>query len=418
MINYLSFVITGQCNSKCIMCNCWKNQNGYTPKQLILENVLKDREVMENIETIEFYGGEPLLRKDLLEIIFESLNYLKNLNKIVIITNGFLHKRLEKICSETLEKIRKDKSNHSLEVVVSLDGIGVVHDKIRQTPLAFKKVMTSVKKLKAIQKNFENFNFYFNTTVCNLNIHDIENLSSFADLIDVKIHFSIISAQEVAISTNMYEIKQKELLPPKEKLLGLFEKLLKRSLETKTPIDIIQNYYDKIEYYKGNPKLTECSYQTNSILIDWDGKCYLCPATKDGYLCDITKSKISTCKKIIDDVKRKIEPICLQCNVSCSVYSSIVNSKIDDYKLTKLFYGITPISLEIAIKNNGKVTLFDNRSYSCNVPPEVTTVNPHEIKDHDFDIVIAFIQGNRNEVLSYLTKELLIDPDKIYFYDL
>lgn len=416
MINYLSFVITGKCNSKCIMCNCWKAQNGYTSKQLIFDNVFKDSAIVENIEVVEFYGGEPLLRKDLLEIIFASIKLLKKLSKIVIITNGFLHNLLEEVCISTLCAIKKNKTNQILEIVISLDGIGSTHNHIRQVPNAFERVMRSVKKLKILKYKNKNFNFYFNTTISRLNINDVNNLISFSDLIYIRTHFSIVSAQEISISNSDTDIKQLNLMPERDKLLKLYKKLYQTSLESQEPLDIIQDYNDKIDYYSGKPRLIDCSYYTNSILIDWDGKCYLCPATKEGFLCDITESKISAYKQTIDKARKKIKSICQNCNISCSVYSSIVNNKLSDKSLTKLFYGISSHSIDISITTPNVIALFDKKEYLQPIPFGTTVLTPFEINNYDFDIVIAFIRGNRNETLEYLSGELSIETEKIFFY--
>lgn len=114
-----SLRVTMGCNAKCK--HCYTNggrklENEYTTDKII---EIIDKLVELNISQMFFTGGEPFLRRDIVEI----LNYANSKNiDILISTNGTILKE------ETLEKIEHIKFR---QFQVSIDGIGDLHDENR-----------------------------------------------------------------------------------------------------------------------------------------------------------------------------------------------------------------------------------------------------------------------------------------------
>lgn len=129
--------VTFRCNSKCVMCNIWKEKefNEIPPEAY--------SKLPRSLKTINITGGEPFLRKDLVEVVRNIHKAAPN-SRIVISTNGFLTDRTVEAVSEIL------KFHNKLGVGVSIDGIGEMHDKIRGFPGGFKKAIATVKALKAL----------------------------------------------------------------------------------------------------------------------------------------------------------------------------------------------------------------------------------------------------------------------------
>ena len=65
---HVNFPITDNCNSKCRMCNVWKDksENELLPEQI--EQIYSDK-LFKNVQHLGISGGEPTLRKDLLECV-------------------------------------------------------------------------------------------------------------------------------------------------------------------------------------------------------------------------------------------------------------------------------------------------------------------------------------------------------------
>lgn len=127
----LQFPVIDICNSRCQMCKIWENRKSddITPEDLRrgLSNPLYS-EVM----SVGLNGGEPTLRKDLAaltEVLFETLPRLRN---IALITNAFKHQEVIARIGEVGEVVRAHGGH--LDVMVSLDGVGAVHDRVRGKP--------------------------------------------------------------------------------------------------------------------------------------------------------------------------------------------------------------------------------------------------------------------------------------------
>lgn len=105
------FNVTRRCNSLCTMCSIWKTPSKMKDELAIeeIKTIFKDLKSY-GIKYVFLQGGEPLLRKDILQII-EMLIDLK-LNP-TLITNGLLLK------DKLAEEIAKLKCN----VTISLDSL-------------------------------------------------------------------------------------------------------------------------------------------------------------------------------------------------------------------------------------------------------------------------------------------------------
>jgi MoaA/NifB/PqqE/SkfB family radical SAM enzyme len=180
--------ITYNCNLKCKMCPFWKRSN----IDLSTEN---EKAVVRQIYdsgacAIAFEGGEPLLRKDLSEILAFSRSLPLQTS---LITNGTL---LESKIDDVAKYING-------AIYVSLDGLEKTHDLIRGVSGCFKKTIQGMiaasKKVPVI----------INTTIMAENVNEIEDLVKLAKELDIKISLAVAYEYfEAEASTPVYlEIK-------------------------------------------------------------------------------------------------------------------------------------------------------------------------------------------------------------------
>jgi len=143
---YLIYQITQRCNGKCIMCNIWDKEFKKEVEINDISKAFSDR-LFDNLKWIVLTGGEPFLRNDLVEII-KILNKLPHLKWITINTNGFLTKKIISNVKDILKILRADIT---LSLTVSVHGIGMIHNHITRTPLAYNKATNTLKALKKIK---------------------------------------------------------------------------------------------------------------------------------------------------------------------------------------------------------------------------------------------------------------------------
>lgn len=130
-----SLKLTENCQAKCISCNYWQTrwQDGLdTEKAIDVINRLGDF----GIRYLRFTGGEPLLRRDLFQIMRRAK--MAKFKRITLQTNGLLLKKLSNEINES--PITK--------IAVSIDGMEASNDLIRGIKGYFKLAMEGIQLLK------------------------------------------------------------------------------------------------------------------------------------------------------------------------------------------------------------------------------------------------------------------------------
>jgi MoaA/NifB/PqqE/SkfB family radical SAM enzyme len=135
-----SLKLTENCQAKCITCNYWQTrwEDGLdTEKAVAVINQLGKI----GIRYLRFTGGEPLLRRDLFQIMQQA--NMSRFSRVTLQTNGLLLKKLHKEINES--PITK--------VAVSIDALEASNDLIRGIKGYFKLAMEGIGLLKDKQVN-------------------------------------------------------------------------------------------------------------------------------------------------------------------------------------------------------------------------------------------------------------------------
>jgi len=165
---HLIFEITARCNLRCEFCWLWGEfgvGKKYSKEELSTEEVKK---IMGNLPStchlIYISGGEPFIRKDMLEII----RYIKSKGLICDVTsNGILlGDKIEEIIDSGLDQIN-----------ISIDGTKKTHDAIRGKG-SFEKAIRNVKKIVEEKKSrgAETPIIKMNTTISPTNYKDLVSI--------------------------------------------------------------------------------------------------------------------------------------------------------------------------------------------------------------------------------------------------
>jgi MoaA/NifB/PqqE/SkfB family radical SAM enzyme len=119
----------------------------------------------KNVFWISLGGGEPFLRKDIVEICC-SLDEHCSPPIVHILTNATMPGSIFR----KTRQILTDCDFPILKVNLSLDGVGREHDEIRGYPGNFKKFLESYRSLKELKEEFPRLNLGIHTTVSTHNI--------------------------------------------------------------------------------------------------------------------------------------------------------------------------------------------------------------------------------------------------------
>lgn len=133
---FLTYVVTYRCNARCIMCDSWKMEGH---DDLTLPEVERIFSQLPPMDAVRLTGGEPFVRKDLIEIAHLAQRHLKPLF-LHVTSNGFLTDRIVSFCEQ------RDKST-PLSLLISLDGVGEKHNQVRGKDSAWDSATKTLKAL-------------------------------------------------------------------------------------------------------------------------------------------------------------------------------------------------------------------------------------------------------------------------------
>lgn len=156
----LILVLTGKCNMRCeycVYCEKYPKEIGYTDEDMNIDIALKAVDMYFSLHNekkqhgyrkqpmINFYGGEPLIKFDLIKKIVEYAEKKDPSTRFYITTNGLL---LDVSVAEFI-------SRHRFAVTFSLDGFKENHDRNRVTAggkPTFEVVLRNIHMLQQIKK--------------------------------------------------------------------------------------------------------------------------------------------------------------------------------------------------------------------------------------------------------------------------
>jgi len=170
-LDTLIFFITGDCNLSCRHCFYWKQLNKHN--DISFDEIRKGFGSFGKIRNLLLSGGEPFLRKDILEIC----RFFRENNKIEFLsipTNGFLPEVIEAKVEEILNKL-----DIPLTVGLSLDGMNDYHDTLRGREGSFNRVIETYHKLSPLKKSHPGFTITVNPVVTMYNVDEIVRLAGF-----------------------------------------------------------------------------------------------------------------------------------------------------------------------------------------------------------------------------------------------
>ena len=169
-VNY-TLSITNQCNSACKTCFIWRL---YREKPELKEEELSTNEWLEVISSlgrspfwITISGGEPFLRKDLVELC-RAMCEANSPRIINIPTNGLLPDRVRNWTGKIAEACEE---NHvSLVINLSIDGIGEEQDAIRGVRGCWSRVLKSLEGLRELKDKHPGLTVGIHTVVSRYNV--------------------------------------------------------------------------------------------------------------------------------------------------------------------------------------------------------------------------------------------------------
>ena len=258
----INYQINDMCNSRCVMCNVWMRKRCPELSPDAFRTLLSD-DLFNEVRHLGISGGEPTLRSDLDQFYKIALNVLPNLQGGHFITNGFNQNRALEIFS----KVKRVYTSRGISFggMVSLDGVGEVHDSVRGRQNAFVRTTSTLLSLRDA-----GISVMACCTVVKENVYALHDLLDWAKLNGIKLRFRIAEFIDrlYVDRTNMH-IRSFE--PHEVKHLVAFFHHLIHFYETES--EVCKTYESILSLLTGGVRLTGCPYQSyQAISIDCEGR--------------------------------------------------------------------------------------------------------------------------------------------------
>lgn len=311
---YLFLEMNRKCNHRCVMCGIWKEQTDGLAREEI-ERIFSTP-LFNKLERVILAGGEPMMRKDLVEISSFFIHRLKRLRAMAILTNGFNTVRTLEVAEGILDKMAAGpQPNQHLAMQISLDAIGELYNEIRGIKHAWERTYDTVSQLKVLSKERPHMSIMLHVVMQPQNLHQLDTIDEFAREFDLPVIFSpaVISKTYFSNTDSDYNLsfndEEKEFV--KDFLMNR-----KQAFTEAMPF----YYQDLVQMIDGAPRSRRCMMGYHHMYVRMDGKVFPCINSGDhmlGDLCTQTPEEVWRGKHP-DQVRRTIRnEFCPTCPSAC-----------------------------------------------------------------------------------------------------
>jgi len=330
----LTFELTVRCNLKCAMC-WWANLRGEQKREYLEEEMSLDEvkdivdQIRGRIPAIGFTGGEPFLRKDILEII----EYVtKNGFNLGILTNATL---IDKYTARAIVDFGVD------DLGISIDGKAATHDRIRAVPGSFDRTLNAIRNIQEYKKGKgkEKPRIRINCVLSSVNVNELDGLVPLAAELGVELQFQhMMWLTRETIETHKITVRKLFSIDDPtaggfendlsdfdvEALINKIDQIKKKACEMNVPLffqqfsdaEIIRTWYSSQEI----PRRSNCLYPYRGARIRANGNLTPCPFIRYslGNLKCETFSKIWNGEKAryfrkVFKENGRVFPMCVRC---------------------------------------------------------------------------------------------------------
>lgn len=263
VINYQANDI---CNLSCQMCNIWTKKKDIEQSPEELRQILK-KPIFQQVEFVGITGGEPTLRPDLLDLYRVFLEELPLLKGASFITNGSLPQKAIKAYTDVY-KLFTEKGLY-FNGMVSIDGVGKLHDLVRGKSGVFERATQTFFGLKE-----NNVPVIMCCTITKDNVYGLHELLSYAIKNDIYVRFRVAEFINRLYNENLESkirnFDQTEI----NHLVAFFYKLINEYEKDPT---VLKTYNSILSILTGGKRLIGCPYQlSDAINLDCRGQYAVC----------------------------------------------------------------------------------------------------------------------------------------------
>ncbi len=250
----LTVSVTNACNSRCRTCYLWEL---YKQKPQLKQKELQTWEFEATFQSISkpifwvtMSGGEPFLRSDLPAICSSFVKYCSP--KIINIPTNSL---MPSIISSKTKAILEECTAADVVINLSLDGIGEVHDKIRNVDGNFNLFLETYERLNELKAQFPNLKLGIHSVVSKFSIGGLKEVYEFAKMLGADSYITEVAEQR----TELFNV-DKDITPSADEYMRFINELseaIKSELKSKKAVSKTTQAFRLIYYQLAAQELKE-----------------------------------------------------------------------------------------------------------------------------------------------------------------
>ena len=314
-IRHMTFELTNLCNSKCEMCHIWANRP--SPNILSLEEIkaIFSDPGLSRLEDVLLTGGEMFMRDDVFDIVSVIHENVPKA-RIFVSTNGILADEILLFAERCIS------ASIPIYYGISIDGLGVKHDKRRRVEGNFDKIdkilIPGLNQLRGRHKDL----VFPTIGMCldDYGVDNFEEVEAYARRHDIPFLAQLIEDFD-------YYLPEKKRMYKGEKDLDDFHRvklgfgganrLMKKEIYDNSRVRFVDyikkllptvHHFRLLSFLEGREVKYECSSLRNFFLLRYDGKVSPCLRFADWVVGDLKRTsfdamvKSNSYEKFVDEV--------------------------------------------------------------------------------------------------------------------
>lgn len=310
------------CNARCKMCNIWMEPGTPRWEPATLRQVLADPALSKNAEVVNVTGGEPTLRKDLLEVIQAIVEPLEALHTLSIQTHGLNPSLVKSRIGPVVEWIRAlgltSRKIH-LDINISLDGPDGIHDEVRGRKGAFRSVLESLSIARSLLEDLDHSAIMFNCTIVRQNVRHLRETQKIADELGVEITYTVPQVTDTymanSATSDQFTLSEAERIEASTFLKELLDR-------TQGSAALSQRYCSMlVELLETGKRNIGCPLAEGGLFLEPDGKALPCWRSSSLLLGNVFEDSVSSLLEARGkpEYRERLETLCSSCPSNCYV---------------------------------------------------------------------------------------------------